>query len=326
MNGTATTGMAVRAIVAAALMAATIAADDKPIASLTERIAAWVESDARDRPDGWTEYRGAHYLLISDAKPKYPKRLLKHAEAVRQYLDREFTFLGQGQVPPAQVRLFAKEGDLSAYTARNGTLNVNRIVLAVKYGGKGEWERAELGKRIFDHWLFYRAPHLRAVAPYWLKEGLRRHVGWGVAAGATLKTKMDPYNRKMIREHIRLERTQPMREWLSGPDLKMMSDSSSRLAGSLVNWFLTKARSPHKDLLQRYVSALTKSLAQAEKELGLKPDAALNAESATQLQSITGRLAPKAPGVRKQAAQLVFGDWDDKAWSKLQGAWLRHAK
>jgi hypothetical protein len=230
-------------------------------------------------PKGWYHFSSDHYLVLANASKKYTNDLVRHAEAVREYLDETFGSLGIDYVPPAILRVFATYPEYEAYA--QGTQRFfgsgARQVLVVE-GNNPE----SINDNLTWQWLDFKNEDLYSSMPDWISTGLSQHMSFCRSQGKKVKFVFDEWDQEKLKTLLDKKEEIPLKELISGAhekknegvgmeidmDKLMKMSRESTQAGSVVTYLLTTGnKGKTKDALSRYLAALVVALEGAQAEL-----------------------------------------------------------
>ena len=307
-------------------------------------------------PDGWYEVRSKHYVALANADRKFTKRALKHAEAVRKYLDKTFAGIGSDYIPMGIIRVFASREEEQAFQGGTNWMwgpGVEQVLVTQTVGGTDRaWEFEYLSSRLTSQYLSFKNSFLSDNMPYWFREGLKQHMRFARSKGTSVKIKPDEYDRQYIKDIIKGGKAVPLKEMFQKGEAQNMTLYQ---AGSVCSYLLTKGnRGKTKGAIQNYLRNLVGAIEEAEVEYKAKRDAlkkeaearaaAAAAESGAVVESedeegeeegdsaaeaefekMKEAMKERSKAVLEQAFEKTFGSLSDKDWERLNRAWLKYA-
>ncbi len=253
-----------------------------------ERVAQQYRREVDALPKGWSHFSTDHYLVLSNASKKYTNDIVRHAEAIRGYLDETFGNLGIDYVPPAILRVFATYPEYEAYSG--GTQRFfgsgTRAVLMVE-GSNPE----SVNSQLTWQWLNQKNGDLYGSMPDWISTGLSQHMSFARSNGKSVKFAFDEWDQEKLKTLLEKNEAVPLKDLLSGAHdkknegmgaefdqeraMKMWRQSTQ--AGSVVTYLLTTGdKGKTKGALARYFAGLVVALEGAQAECKAEIDKVLN--------------------------------------------------
>jgi hypothetical protein len=291
--------------------------------------------------EGWKHQRSKHFLVLTNADPKFVRSTVAHAEAVRVHLEK---FLGEkkaGYVPPGILRIFATDGERDAYQEAGGGKGglVSEVLVVFGHGYVKDNEFEGVNRALLSQWLGARHELLEDSLPDWVSVALKKYMDMVRTKGKRITFTNEDWDRDSMRLAIKKELYLPAEELvmrgLKGHSESRPIDSGDRdlQRRSFGFWLLTKGnRGKHKNLIRDYLAALlqaieaveagylAEALAKSEKDGKPDPDAPSEREWAR------GEAKLKLGEIRQTAFDRIFGKWGAKDWQRLTKAWLSEAK
>jgi hypothetical protein len=294
-------------------------------------------------PKDWITVRSEHYVALSHVDQKFTQQTLDFAEAIRGYLDKTFS-IGNDYVPPGIIRIFANQGEESAFNQGSGGWarwlmgGAEQIRVSRRTGEERQWEYEYLAQRVTDQWIQFRNVLLDRSMPFWIKEGLKRHMGFArpAAGGKRIEFKPDPYDKETLREMFRKGTGIPLKELLEGDEDKFKEHGHILEAGQAVSWMLGDGgKGKLKGAVQTYLKELIAAVTEAEKEFKAKREASkgksedsgpkTEKEEEEMMRAMQTEFESKRKALRERAFKAAFGAMDDKDWKNLDAAFVKFA-
>lgn len=127
------------------------------------------EKEIAELLPGWRTERSEHFLLVFNTSAGVARKVERHAEALRQYLDEEFATVGTGRVQDAILKL-ADDGGIMSSSGSYAPGYVRTFYL--QYNERSEEVSMHRFNRDFaESWMIQRNAALWAMMPVWLKVG-----------------------------------------------------------------------------------------------------------------------------------------------------------
>lgn len=317
-------------------------------------------------PKGWYHFTSDHYLVLSNGTKKYTNEVVRHAEAIRGYLDETFGNLGIDHVPPAILRVFATWPEYEAYA--RGTqrfFGSGAMPVLVVEGSNPESVNGQLTWQ----WLNLKNGDLYGNMPDWISTGLGQHMSFARSYGKSIKFVFDEWDQQKLKTLLDKNEAVPLKDLISGAHENKHEGQESFVVdakdfrqatqtGSVVTYLLTAGnKGKTKGALARYLSGLVVALegAQAESKAEMEKTAGevketeerRAAEDASKgddeeedaeeedkrseedekfAKAMREALAKKRDILGDRAFAAGFGHLTDKDWKSIDAAWRRFVK
>ena len=293
------------------------------------------EKAAKSVPDGWTAKKIGRFMVLNHADEKFAKLVVDQAEAVWQWLDATFPFIGKDEYVRAPIlRICKNQQEQNAY-ARGGdyfSRNDLEITTCQDFGGKTSWEMEWVNRRVKDVWFRDRDWDLSAAMPGWLQEGLDHFVGNIHVKNGKPDFTTDYYNKDEVRERQREGKLTPVKELMMLTQRDMWSDfTKQRQSAALVGFFLTgkAAREKRtKELLPDYMRNLQTIVKDLKKESETGTGAAekkpqTEEEEDAMFKSRQQGYKAKEQHLLEESFQRTFAGWSADDWKRFEEAFQK---
>jgi hypothetical protein len=228
-------------------------------------------------PKGWYDFTTDHYLVLSNASRKYTNDVVRHAEAIRAYLEETFGNLGVDYVPPAILRVFATYPEYEAYVSGTKRLWGSSTQLLSVEG----WTEEAVNWSVTSQWLEFKNEDLMECMPSWINSGLRDHMRFARSSGKNVKFEFGEWDQRRLRALLESGKAAPLKDLISGLEEQKREEEAAKSggaaeiaywttgvqAGSVVTYLLTTGdRGKTKGALAKYLRGLVGALEQAQGE------------------------------------------------------------
>lgn len=298
-----------------------------------------MERDAHEKastnvPDGWTAKKMGRFLVINHTDEKYAKRVVEQAEAVWQYLEANFAFIGPAEYVRSPIIRICKDFDeeRTYYTAQGDWAWNNLEIFTHKdYGGSQSWEMEWVNRRVAELWFEDRDRELYWAFPQWLRAGLDQTLGQARTKNGRIDFKTDQWDRSNVREAAREGRALAPRELMNMSGEEFFQDYVHRQeAGALVAFFLTGAasKSPQtKTVLVDYLKNLKTVVEAVEKEdstpdkKAKQPKTEEEEEAAFKDERQAWKKREKR--IMEEVWHATFKGWSDFEWKRFDDVYFK---
>jgi hypothetical protein len=294
------------------------------------------EKATKTAPDGWVVKKMGRFLVINHTDEKYAKRVVEQAEAVWDWLDATFPFIGEKEYVRSPILRICKDWTERNAYMRGGdmfSLNDLEIVAAQDNMGKTGWEMEWVNQRVMNVWFNDHDWDLHAAMPSWLSQGLNEFVGQIHVKAGKVDFGTDYWNRDNVRERKREGKLTAVRDLMMKTDREFNENYfDMRFEGSsLVDFFVTgkAAREKRtKDLLADYMRNVQKIAGEIKKEDESKKGEASKAPKTEEEEDAMFRerhkgYKEKEKRLLEEAFQRTFLGWDAGDWKRLEEAYLK---
>jgi hypothetical protein len=290
-------------------------------------------------PAGWESFEYKEFLVLSHVDRKYAMGIVKQAEAVRNWLDATFPYLGDEYVRPPIIRICANVDEERSYFDGSGDswMSPGREIVTHKDTGSGalSYEFEYVKRRIVAGWFADKDRAFSLYMPDWLDGGLRQYLGTSRLKGSNLEFKPDDWERERIREANKKGEMMAIRQMLlASPEEFRFSHESQ--AASLLRFLLEgpgRGLKESKTFLERYLKAVRDVADEwerkAEEELNKAASEAKEGPKTEEEEDEEfknrGRFAQDWAEQRKKFLEEVFnrafGGVKDADWAKMEGSY-----
>jgi hypothetical protein len=294
------------------------------------------EQAVKKAADGWTAKRMGRFLVLNHADEKFAKTIVDHAEAVWQWLETTFPFVGDKEYVRAPVlRICKDQNEFMAFAKAAGWFSLNDLEITTyqDYGGSTSYSLANVNRRIFDIWFEDRDRELYWAMPRWLSTGLQELAGNLHTKNGKVVFGKDDWARDETRNAIREGKAKKPRELmtLSGDDFWGDFWNAQQQSQMLVAFFVTgpASRNPRtKNVLTDYLKAL-KSVQMALKaeeeakgdEKDKKPTTEEEEDAAFKNQRQGYK--DKEKRILEETKKKAFPGWTDKDWEAFEDIYFK---
>lgn len=288
-------------------------------------------------PQGWTNKRTAHYLILNHAKPAYADKVAAHAEAVRDWLDKDFGDVGEGYVQNEIIRICKDSDEERAFRKSSGDAysseNREAVVSADSDVGK-EYEMKYLGQALLQQYFSDKNAMLYRGLPPWLESGLSQYVGTAVLKGRALAFEPDQHEMERMREGRRANKFIPVKELFSVTAQDMWQGENgmyvSYECASIVRYLYGPGAKQKKTghIIRDYIAHLLDVIVEEDKKAKEDSKKASSGGAKTEEEEEAEFKKRRSENWDKKQKDLltnVFGQtfdgWSDADWTTLQKAW-----
>ena len=283
------------------------------------------ERAAEGLPDGWTVKEMGRFLVLNHADDKYAKKVVDQAEAVWDWLDDTFPYIGPGEYVPKPILRICKDGDEESAFRGGDWFGMGLEIVTHKDQGSGSqsYEFEYVNRRVLAIWFNHHDKALYWALPQWLDSGLRDVLGKARPKGKGLEFKVDEWEREQLRTAGREGKRTAL------PDLLKMTGSDfwsewhrGDEAAAFVRFLVTAKSKKHRQILEDYLGILQSIVRDAEaKEKDAKPvdtkAPETEEEEEERFKKRRDTWKEKEQELIDQIFERAFGDWTEKDWKRL---------
>lgn len=283
--------------------------------------------------DGWTSKRMGRFLVLNHSDEKYARAVVEQAEAVWQWLEQTFGFVGEREYVRAPViRICKDQAEYEAFQQSGGwSLNDLEIVTCQDYGGSTSYQMENVNRRVLDIWFEDRDRELYWAMPRWLSNGLTSVVGKLRTKGGKIVFGVDDWARDEVRQALRDGKAKKPRDLMSLTGEEFWRDyANSQQATVLVGFFVDGAASKNprtKTVLESYIKALK------DVQVAMKAEKAAKSDTPSRPQTEEEEDAAfkdQRQGYKKDEQRILeetrrkaFSGWGEKDWQAFEDAYFQ---
>ncbi len=297
------------------------------------------ERASKDLPAGWNSKKFGRFLLVYSCDEKFAKKIADQAEAVWQWLDATFPFVGEKEYVRAPVIRVCKNQDEMMQFQKAGSWSWNdlEIVTCQDFNGSDSWYLGRVNSGILDVWFNDRDRELHWALPAWLDIGLTQVLEQARVDKGRIEFRRDDWNREEVRSMVKEGRAKKPRE------LMMLTDSALNSSKGKDQWgayfesqafvaFLVTGPAAKNPKTKTFLGDYMKSLKAAQLALKAKRDAAKDEKVAKpKTEEEEEKLfRDQAQGykqaetdVLERAFRGAFGGWSDKDWQQFETVYFQ---
>lgn len=288
--------------------------------------------------DGWKVYEIGRFLVLNHADAKYAKKTAAHGEAVWKWLDKNFSYVGEGEYVRRPVLRICKDPD-EERAFREGTgwwgNSLEIVTHQDKSSGAMSWELEYVNNRIYEIWFRHRNGELYYAMPYWLRTGLKQVLGTARAKGSRLEFKVDDWERDGLRESVKKNELTTPRDLVSlGRGEFNQNQNRQKQSAAFIRFLLNSKKKKTRMILEDYMRNLqvvvmeTVEKERAERKKRLESDAApdrpeTEEEEEAAFKARQSMYEAKEAEFLKEVFDRTFGDWSDKDWKRLEALFFK---
>jgi hypothetical protein len=301
---------------------------------------------------GWRHRHHGEVLVLYHEESKWAKRVGEQVEAVLEYLDDSFEYIGEGEYVRAPIVRVCDDLEQAAAFSHgvvSGASTSDRPWARpgeelVTYKDDRGWhaqnsEVENVNRQLVRLWMIDRDWRLFSAIPPWLQIGLYEYVGGARQDGRKLEFNIDQYDRDEARQAFSHGLATSPRELVhladhyfesSSPEVTRDSYWKRRGEATMfLHWLLDRDSSrcrQAKGLLKTYLATLDEVLDEEEHEGGdwqcVKTPETEEEEAElarTRAEALKVRQAER----RAKTNERVFGDWSEGDWTNLKRQYYR---
>lgn len=297
------------------------------------------ERATKTAPPGWVVKKMGRFLVINHSDERFAKDIVERAEAVWDWLDGAFPFIGVKEYVRAPIiRICKDDAEYNAFFKSSDGWSFNDIEITAynDNGGSTSWQLENVNRQVLDVWFTDKDRDLYWALPGWLTTGLSKVVASIRLKNGKVDFASDSYTRDETREMMREGRSSPVKEILTMSGRSFWEKWENYYqASSLVMFFVdgTASRSKRtKELLPEYMRALKAVAEDIRKEKLAKKEAGKDAaskkpqteeEEAKWFREQRDALKDADQRLLQETFQRTFVGWTDRDWADFQDAFQK---
>lgn len=296
-------------------------------------------------PKGWEHSKKGRALTLFSAEKKFSNRVERHTNALLDWLDDSFGFLGaDAYMREPIVRICKNIDEAAAYTAGvssggyGGTWNIDDELVTWKGGGGWTGNAIDrLNSQIYRYWMLEKNFALSTAMPEWIDIGLENLVKNARMDNRKVDWRYDASVINAIQTAKHYDTVIPIQELFlmtSKEFNEAQKDDQSVnpwAAGAvLINYLASPEIRRHrlaKGLLENYLRNMVTVVDEVEKEAKKELDAARRAsekndDEADYIARRRAIFAEKEKDLLQRTFDLTFGEFDESDWKALNKSFL----
>ncbi len=294
------------------------------------------EQAVKKTADGWTAKKMGRFLVLNHADDKFAKTIVDHAEAVWQWLETTFPFVGDREYVRAPVlRICKDQNEYMAFAKAAGWFSLNDLEITTyqDYGGSTSYSLANVNRRILDIWFEDRDRDLYWAMPRWLSTGLQEMASNLHTKNGKVVFGKDDWARDETRNAIREGTAKKPRDLMTMGVEDFWTDifRAQQEAQMLVAFFVTgpASRNPRtKNVLTDYIKALKSVQMALKAEADAKGDAAdkkpqTEEEEDAAFKGQRQGYKDKEKRILEETKKKAFPGWTDKDWDAFEDIYFK---
>jgi hypothetical protein len=292
-----------------------------------------------DLPKEWTTKRTPHFLILNHAGVKYQDKVIAHAEAIRNWLDKEFGDIGPGYVQGCIIRICKDRDEERAFSSGSGdawSSDSRELVTSESKDGLNPYEFQYLGRGLMSMFFHDKNDDLYNALPAWLETGLRQYIGTAVVKANQLQFEPDDSEKTRMREGWQKSKFKPVRDLVTVTTKEFMGEEGQYVicqCSSLVRYLMGPGRGnkKHASMIKGYLKNLLEVMKENEKaaRAAVKAEGGAKTEEEEEEEFKKRRKqdwSAKEKEFLNAVMKAVFGDWTDADWNILHASWEKFAK
>jgi len=293
----------------------------------------------KNLPAGWDSIQVGRFLVVFSCDEKYARKVGVQAEAVWEWLETTFPFVGEKEYVRAPVIRICKDQDEYMQFHKGGGWSWNNleIVTFQDHGGSDSYRLGDVNQGVLNVWFGDRDRELYWAMPDWLSGGLIQVIAQARVDKGKVEFRRDDWNREDVRTMVRERRAKRPREIMMMTDTQIRSSSNNNFwdvhfqTQAFVTFLVAGPASRNaksKTFLQQYVKSLKEvqlAVKAAEKAKGgdkaKKP--ANEEEEAKMFRAQADNYKAQESNILDQAFRKAFGTWTEKDWDQFEDVYFQ---
>ncbi len=286
-------------------------------------------------PSGWRVQKSRNFVALTHVDKKYTTKVLKRAEAIRKWLEKEFSFLEGPKAGRTIIRICRDQAEESSFSRTGGGFRMDDFeIVTHKPMGQDSWESGWINRSIVSNWFRARNRNLAWGMPTWLSSGLSTVLGQAEIKGNRIKLKPSVWEKTSMRELAREDKIARPREFmtLSWKEFNRIEHATSQ-SGTFVRFLLAGPRSRVKGVLEAYMKAIievaaeeeAKAKAEREKERAASNRELTEEEQEAEEERRFRERNSKKDDRLKRVFERAFKDWSESRWKKFESSYAGFA-
>lgn len=278
--------------------------------------------------EGWTAKKVGRIFVLSHVDEKSAEKVAEVANAVLDYLDANFGYVGPGEYVRAPIVRICKDYDEYHVYFKGGSFwSFDRELVTFKDSGGLSRTTDNITEGCFEHWFSEKDRTVYREMPAWLELGLGRCFRMSRAKGGKLDFFNDSWERVGMSQQVHSGKLAKIQDLVKmDPDGLRADENRGNECAAAARFFLTGPKKA-KDALRAYLAAIEKiarsdeeAAKKAAKESG-KPKAKSLEEEDAQFKEANTKDRDREKKHLEEVYGAAFGTWTDADWKSFQSAY-----
>jgi hypothetical protein len=294
--------------------------------------------------EGWAAKKyGRVFIMSHTSDEKYAVATAANANAVLDFLDSNFGFLGPGEYVRSPVIRICKDFDEMRLYDKGGGSGVGVAITSGDSLPRFIWDReittyrdtysagAQWGDRaleeVFTHWISEHDEHALDRMPTWLVWGLERCFRMSKAKGGKLEFFNDSDERVAISQAVHAGKLTKFSDLVKLESTALGSNRGRDYECAAATRFLLTGPKKAKDALQAYLVAVAKIARRDEEELRKSqkssgdPKPKTIEEEDARFKDQNSKRAGAEKSNLEEVFKAAFGTWTDADWKSFESVY-----
>jgi hypothetical protein len=281
--------------------------------------------------DGWEYLEIGPFIILNHANDKQAKIWADRGQAVLDWCEDEFPYLGKNEyVSKIMLRICKDYDEAIAFSPflwiSSRPMEINLYKDDV---GKGSYQHQRFNTYMMDHWLRQKDGNLYFDLPTWMRYGLKGMISNSKTKGKKLEMRPSDWENMELREEVKAGTAHtPQEIFLSGSE--SYSDENFGYEATALMRFLLSGPGSKSRLTKGIVESYFKNLqevmdviAEEDDDDDKFKDATTEEEEEAQFKARQTRAKENERRVIDETFERTFGTWTDKEWSQFEKAYFK---
>jgi hypothetical protein len=287
------------------------------------------EKFTKGLPDGWFGKKYGRVLVLSHVDDKYAAKVAESANAVLDYLDQNFGYVGPGEYVRAPVVRICKDYDEYHvyWKGGGGFWSFDRELITYKDSSSLQDTTNNITRDCCEHWFREHDLDLYNAMPAWLEIGLGRCFYMSRAKGGKLDFFNDSWERVGMNQQVRSGKLSKIQDLVKmDPDTLRNDQNRYDECAAVARYFMTGPKKA-KETLHAYLNAIG-VIARRDEEEEKKKVKQISGGSAKTVEEEDAKFKEQRTKMRdaekahlEEVYKSAFGTWTDADWKSLQSSY-----
>lgn len=304
------------------------------------------ERFVKNLTEGWTAKKIGRVFVLNHSDDKCAQRVAENANAILDYCDQNFGYIGPGEYVRAPIIRICKDsdefrtyhkggggGEIGAIITSGGgdfdfsLFNPDRELVTWKDLNSTQYTSEYINSGVLEHWLREHDDMIYLRTPTWLRIGLQRSFDMSKSKGGKIDFFNDSWERVGLSQQVHGGKLSKFQE-LVKMDYEALGTDRKRYdeCAAAARYLLTGPKKA-RDALKSYFDAIG-VIAKRDKEEAKKNSKVTDEKKPKTLEEEDARFKEENQKVHSSAKKnleevynAAFGSWTDGDWKAFQSAY-----
>jgi hypothetical protein len=287
------------------------------------------EKVTKSLTEGWTAKKYGRVFVVSDVDEKFTARVAEAANAVLDYMDANFGYVGPGEyVRAPTVRICKDYDEYHVYWKGSSFWSFDRELVTYRSTSGGLQRTTDnVCSGCCEHWFSEHDRDVYQTMPQWLRVGLNSCFEMSRVKSGKLDFFNDSWERVGLSEQVRSGKLAKVQDLVKMDPEVFWSERNRTDECAAIARFLLTGPKKAKDALHAYLGAVS-TIARRDEEEAKKKKPVVEGKKPKTLEEEDARFKEQNTKMRdgekkhlEEVYEAAFGTWTDADWKSFQSSY-----